>query len=165
LRGSATFRVVKSALRAGAQRDGFRLVHYSVQSNHLHLIVEAHDAEHLSRGVAGLCVRLARHINRHFGRRGRLFATRFHARPLKTPREVRNALAYVLLNHRRHGARLRDDDVAFDPCSSSACFDGWHERPPDLPHDVVGTRPPRTWLLTTGWRRHRLLRTDETPGR
>ena len=44
LRSRACFRVVASCIGNGCEREGFRLVHFSVQSNHLHLIVEADDA-------------------------------------------------------------------------------------------------------------------------
>lgn len=164
LRRADVFPVVKRALAAGSEREGFALVHYSVQSNHLHLIVEADDSRALSGGVAGLAIRVARRLNAHLARRGRVFAGRFHAHALKTPREVRNALAYVLLNHRHHRASRRGGDAAFDPCSSSACFDGWAHAPPRCTPDDAGVCAPTTWLLAKGWRRHRLLRPTETPG-
>ncbi|HEX5632696.1 MAG TPA: hypothetical protein VFX50_05685 [Gemmatimonadales bacterium] len=164
LRRKDVFPVVQRALAAGAEREGFALVHYSAQSNHLHLLVEADDARALSGGVAGLAIRIARRLNAHLGRRGRVFAGRFHARALTTPREVRNALAYVLLNSRRHAAERRADVPALDRCSSSACFDGWAHAPPLESPDDVGVCAPSTWLLAKGWRRHRLLRSDETPG-
>jgi hypothetical protein len=68
------------------------VVHFSFQENHAHLIVEADDKSSLSRGLNGLSVRLARAYNRVLGRRGRLWAERFHARALRTPREMRRAL-------------------------------------------------------------------------
>ena len=94
---------VRLAFAGGRRRFGFRLVHFSVQGNHLHLIVEAADKRALSRGMQGLAIRLARRVNGALGRTGGMFADRYHARALGTPREVRNALAYVLLNRQRHG--------------------------------------------------------------
>ena len=91
------------AFEAGAERFGFRLVHFSVQSNHLHLVVEANDRRALTRGMQGLAIRVAKAINRRLARRGRVFADRYHARALRSPREVRHALRYVLLNAQRHG--------------------------------------------------------------
>jgi hypothetical protein len=59
--------------------------------------------------VRGLAIRVARAVNRALGRRGRVFADRYHARALTTPRAVRHALVYVLMNPeaptRRHRAR------------------------------------------------------------
>ena len=163
LRAKARMVWVREALKGGAERPGFRLVQYSVMSNHLHLIVEASDATCLSRGVKGLQVRLARRLNRELGRRGRFFDGRYHARALKTPREVRHGLAYVLLNARRHAAQHGRRYAArwIDPCSSGLGFDGWKHR--DATSGGL-CRSPRTWLMRVGWRRHRLLRMNEVPG-
>jgi REP element-mobilizing transposase RayT len=83
---------VRAALLAGAERAGFRLVDFSLQGDHLHLIVEAKDARTLSRGMQGLAVRIARAVNRAAGRRGKVFADHYSARELRTPAEVRRAL-------------------------------------------------------------------------
>jgi putative transposase len=85
-----------------ASRVGFKLVHYSVQGNHVHLLVEAQDAGALSRGMCGLGVRVARGLNRVMQRRGTVLADRYHAHVLKTPSEARRARAYLLSNARKH---------------------------------------------------------------
>jgi len=102
LREHSLFLAVRKALAKGKQHFGFSLVHFSIQRDHLHLIAEASDRRALSRGVQGLSIRVARAVNRQLWRKGRLFADRYHARALKTPREVRFALRYVLLNARKH---------------------------------------------------------------
>jgi putative transposase len=112
-----------AACTAGADRHGMRLVHFSIQSNHLHLIVEARDAPSLARGMQGLLVRIARGLNRTWKRKGSVFSDRYHAHNLRTPREVRNALAYVLNNARKHGCHRS----GVDPFSSGGAFEGWKE--------------------------------------
>jgi REP element-mobilizing transposase RayT len=142
---------------------GFRLVHFSVQGNHLHLICEATNQLALTRGMQGLAVRIARRLNKKLGRSGRVFAQRYHERILRTPTEVRRAIAYVLNNFRHHSRdRLTNDWV--DPLSSAPYFDGWRWSPRrwKLPDDRP-TRPAETWLLTTGWRRMGLVAPDEIP--
>ena len=104
-RTKACFAVVARCIGMGCVREGFRLVHFSVQSNHLHLIVEASDSVALARGIQGLCVRIARAVNRVLGRRGKVFADRYHARALRSPTEVANAIDYVLGNTMIHAAR------------------------------------------------------------
>ena len=126
---------VRRALGVGGQVDAFRLVHYSVQGNHLHLIVEAQDKLALSRGMQGLAVRVARAVNRAAGRTGRVFGDHYFARPLRTPAEVRRAVRYVLDNHLHHAAGIAPQT---DPCAS------------DEP-----LAAPRTWLLSVGWLRSR----------
>jgi putative transposase len=146
-------------------------VHFSVQCHHLHLIVEARDAEALSHGVRGLGVRLARRINTALDRRGRVFVDRYFPRVLKTPRQTRAALAYVLLNSRRHAAQS-GQKLAWgwiDPCSSGSTFDGWRSRPtlPRAPRNASAAAiavAPGTWLLAVGWRRHGLIDVNVVPG-
>jgi hypothetical protein len=156
-----------SAFRAARQRLGARLVQYSIQSNHLHLIVEAEGRLALSRAMQGLAVRLARRLNAQMGRRGRVFADRFHARALRTPLEVRRALLYVLHNHRHHASYHRAPNhragADLDPLSSAALFDGFSDckRAPPIRDPPVAE--PSTWLLRIGWRRHGLLGRDESP--
>jgi hypothetical protein len=94
-----------------------------LQANHAHLLVEADDRSALARGMIAVGARLARAVNRVFRRSGPVLADRYHVRALKTPREVRNALRYVLLNARHHASRLMGG--VFDPASSARWFDGW----------------------------------------
>ena len=168
LRSPKLYRLVEACLGAAKDRFGFRLVHYTVQKHHLHLIVEAKDAEALARGLKGLGVRIARRLNAALCRKGRIVADRYFARALMTPREVWAAVRYVMLNSRRHGAQRhqRQDRDWIDPCSSGPWFDGWRELRPQPP---PGKPPPvaaaHTWMLRQGWRRHGLLSLDEVPGR
>src|SRR5205085_9781846 len=102
----------------GKEREGFR-VHFSVQGNHLHLIVEADDRPALSRGVQGLAIRVAKALNAALGRHGKVFAERFHMHVLRTVREVAHAVDYVLSNWFRHAGRtVGIDDI--DRLSSAA---------------------------------------------
>ncbi len=153
-------RALEHAFELGAERVGFRLAHYSIQSNHLHLIVEALDRRALSRGMQGLTVRIARALNALWHRKGSVFADRYHARALRTPREVRNALVYLLHNARHHGIHV----VGVDPYSSGVSFDGW-KRNVGAPTRAAPLTRARTWLLNIGWRRHGLIGLDEKPGR
>ena len=155
LRRERTHRALLRALALASAKEGFRCVHYSAQSNHVHLVCEAHGKEMLSRGLQGLCVRLARGLDRLWSRAGRVFEDRYHARILKSPREVRHALGYVLRNARHHGPQPATD---LDPLSSSAWFDGWRR----CEHALAALLPTaRTWLLALGWRRHGLI--DPSP--
>jgi hypothetical protein len=155
------FEQALAALRHGR---GFRVVEYSVQSNHAHLVVEADDARALGRGMQALGIRLARAVNRVLGRSGRVLADRYHLRVLRTPREVRNALAYVLLNLRKHLAeRGGVAPVVVDPASSGRWFAQWATRV--LPaRDPPVVSPASSWLLRVGWLRWGRIDPAETPG-
>jgi len=150
----------RAALEAGAEAM-FQIVHFTIQDDHIHLIVEASDKRKLARGVMGLEIRIARSLNKALGRTGRFWAERYHRHDLRTPTETRNALRYVLLNVKKH-YRLQGDFA--DQHSSAATFDGF-TRPPLLPDDTLHWPPvaPRTWLLGIGWRRHGLIDPADAP--
>jgi len=158
LRGDRLFPLLCRGL-AQSSRGGLRILHFSVQTDHVHLIVEAESGEALSRGLQGLAIRLAKRVNRALGRAGSFWSDRYHARPLRTPREVRNALVYVLQNARKHRPGFR----GLDPCSSALWFSGWRRAiPTEAARSPVAT--PRTWLAAVGWRRHGSIGLEEEPG-
>lgn len=165
LREQALLVRIRASLTEAKERFGVRVVHYSVQRDHLHLIVEAKDRRALTRGMRGLGVRVARGVNGTLRCTGRVVGDRYHARALRTPREVRNALRYVLLNARRHGR-----DVRFDRASSAAAFDGWSRVGPqpladaELAEIRASVAPASVWLLTVGWRRHGRIDPTHRPG-
>ena len=144
LRSYRRAKVVEDALRDARERFGVRIIHYSIQGNHLHLIVEAEGPEALSRALQGLATRLARRLNKLSGRRGPVFADRYHSHPLKTPREAKHAVRYVLSNYRHHA--LEHLPPGWTDSLASARFT--RARPSgDAP--VVA---PSVWLLRVGWR-------------
>jgi REP element-mobilizing transposase RayT len=156
LRDFPVFDAVEAALAQGSKRF-FRVCEYSVQRNHIHLIVEADDTDALSRGMQGLVARLAKAVNRAMHRKGSVFADHYYAHELRTPTEVRNALIYVLNNWRKH---LPGANRGVDGCSSGKWFSGWSDRPPNTPPPLPAAT---VWLLTTGWRKRGLIETSEAP--
>jgi hypothetical protein len=148
------------------RRDSFRVIHFSIQANHIHFVCEGSSARSLSRGLQGLLAHVARRVNRRLGRRGPLFAERHHRRDLTTPLEVRRAIAYVMLNSAKHEVHRGAPDLGtapvdgIDPLSDARWFVGW-ERPPPRPEAPAPVCRPRTWLAARGWHRHGRLRRDE----
>jgi putative transposase len=174
LRAYTPFRAIIGCLRRLAIRGSLGVIHFSVQRDHVHLIVEVPPGSELSRGVQGLASGLARAVNRAVGRRGKLWRDRYHRHDLMSPRQVRNAIRYVLMNFRKH----RPEDAlsalhTLDSRSSAAWFDGWDPRdgpvvtgfqstlPPDLRRSPTGAA--RTWLASRGWRRLGAMRVAEGP--
>ena len=167
LRSWRFLREFRASVRRACERPGFRVVHYSVQRNHVHLLVEAAGKQAMGRGMKSVGARLARAANRAFGRSGPVLHGRYHIRVLRTPQEVRNTLAYVLLNVRKHWKQRhgRPPPARVDEASSGRWFDGWRgsgRRPRRAEPPEVA--PPRTWLLRVGWRRHGLVDVTEVPG-
>jgi REP element-mobilizing transposase RayT len=141
LRSRRSFRVIAAALRLAGDRFEVRVVEFSIQGNHIHLVVEAPDRRALARAIQGLSIRVAKGLNRMMGRKGRVFDDRYHARLLRTPTEVRHAIRYVLDNARKHAAQ-RGETYApgyVDPYSSAGAG--------------LALPPAQTWLLRAGWKR------------
>lgn len=178
LRTQFVFPTVRGAIAAANRRQSerFRIVEFSVQGDHVHLLVEAGDRTALIEGMRGLSIRIARRVNQLLNRRGPFFADRWHGRALTSPRSVRNALVYVLGNFRKHHPT---DPAPLDLYSSAPYFRGFAQFPigppiaaptwsplcplaPPSPHPVV---PARTWLLAIGWKRHGKLSLHEHPAR
>ena len=167
LRSRPEYRALLACFASGCDRGGFRLTHYAVLNDHLHFLVEARDRQAMTRGLQGLAIRIAKGLNKLWRRRGGVFADRYHDHILKTPREVRNALRYVLGNGKKHAAEGREVAVpqAIDTFTSAPWFDGFRETVTvrgieAMPRPVTDAR---TWMLTIGWRRHGLLSVHELP--
>lgn len=167
LRSVRFVREMEQSLRVLAEkRQDFRVVHYSLQSNHAHFLVEASGRDALGRGAKALGIRLARVANRVFRRRGAVLDDRYHQRVVRAPREARHTIAYVLLNARRHARRPGAVQAAggtLDPASSARWFDGWRGGAAAAADPPAVSRP-RTWILAAGWRRHGRIDPGEVPG-
>jgi REP element-mobilizing transposase RayT len=160
-RTQTLFGAFERAVRT-TRRNDFRVVEYSIQDDHLHLIVEARDNDALARGMTSFSVRANRLFNAASGRRrGRVWAGRYHRRDLTNARQVRNALVYCLCNYKKH-QRLTSGAARIDPCSSARWFQGWTAL---RAHDD-GPRPgeePRTILLARAWHKHGFIHPGERP--
>src|SRR5258707_6618401 len=148
LRSARVFGALRRAI-GRASVDRFRVIHFSIQQDHGHFIVEGDEARRARGGMHGLAIRLALAVNRALGRRkGKVVGDRYHVRPLTTPRQMRTRLVYVLLNFRKH---LRAP-AGIDPRSSGPHFSGWH-RAPGVTIGPAATVTPTTWMATIGWQR------------
>ena len=165
LRRRNVFEAARRALRLALGRGDFRIVHISIQHNHIHLLVEAEFRESLSKGMQGFAITLARAINRAQRRRGKVFQFRYHATEIGTPTQARHALAYVLNNWRRHREDASGGPI--DRYSSAVWFHGWAGAPSfRMP---AGWQPlpvanPQTWLFVVGWRAEGELDMYARPG-
>lgn len=155
LRRRKLWQVFKAvALEAGD--DAFRVVHVSIQSNHIHLLVEGEDEVAISRGMQRFQSMAARALNKKLGRHGKVFAYRYHRVDITSPRQMRGALAYVLNNWRRHCEDVTTvgaENELLDPYSTAWAFDGWRDLDEAPRWDRLPSARPRTWLLRIGWRR------------
>ena len=166
LRRRTLYKAMRDATITAALRERFRIVHISLQRNHVHLLAEAENAMALARGMQGFQISAARHINTALGvdkyrrRRGRVFTDRYHVEVITSPTRARRALSYGLIN-RKH----REDEQGLastwlvDPYSSGIAFPDWLELdgkawmwPIRETYDPLMVRRPQSWLLREGWK-------------
>jgi REP element-mobilizing transposase RayT len=167
LRQRVSYEVIRTTLLHYLERAAFRIVHISIQRNHLHLIVEAADKDALRHGIQGFKIRLARALNVAFDRGGKVFAFRYEAKQIKTARYARNVISYVLNNWRRHreDRRAGMESMPFDQFSSAWAFAGWSAQTRHrLPDDGLPVSQARTGLLASAWEWFGLIDPFEVPG-
>jgi len=169
MRRRSMYKAVRDASIVAAIRERFRIVHLSIQRTHIHMLAEAENKQALARGLQGFQISVARNINTMLGpdryrrRRGKVFEDRYHLEVIKTPRQARHAMSYVLNNWRKH----REDQSGLaatwlvDPFSSGILFPDWQEMdgrdvmwPIRETYDPLMVRRPQSWLLRDGWKTH-----------
>ncbi len=150
---------------AEARENGLRIAHFAILSNHVHLILDPPERS-LPRLMQSFCISFARRLNRLSGRAGAVFFGRYDLVVLRTPTQVRNALAYVLTNEAKHHA-IGGPAVVLDPYSSAVLFKEWRKlfrqrlrfarsnwsEASVLNRVEAIAGAPRTWLLRQGWTR------------
>jgi REP element-mobilizing transposase RayT len=177
LRRRKLYQAVRHATITAALREWFRIIHVSLQRDHVHLLVEAEDKAALARGMQGFQISAAKHINRALGdgqrrRRGKVFVDRYHLEVITSPTRAHHAISYVLSNWRKH----REDREGLpstwlvDPFSSAISFPGWRELedkawmwPIRPTYDPLVVWQPRTWLLREGWKKAGTISCREVP--
>jgi REP element-mobilizing transposase RayT len=179
LRARGLYHVVRVALEAVFERPDFRIVHASIQANHLHLLIEATSKDALAAGAHAFQISLARRLKHYLASTsgmhhdGPVFVDRYHVEIIDSPTQARNALAYVLLNWRKHGEDRPNAASSWlvDPYSTAIGFEGWSDHPFAWPipdgYQPLPCHGPTTWLLRKGWLRAGTisLRDVPSPGR
>jgi REP element-mobilizing transposase RayT len=128
LRSQRCLSILQRAMWKGSSKEfGFKLIHFAVMGNHIHLLVEAGGKEALSRGMQGLNIRIAKALNRVMSRHGQVLSDHYNATILKTPSQTLKARAYLLRNAKKHY--------------------GWSG--PDPFASTAPLQLPRTWFLVT----------------
>jgi putative transposase len=125
----------------------FRVCQFSIQDDHVHMLVEADDKTALSNGMKAVNIRLAQAVNRTVGRRGQVIQDRYHQHKLACPTETRRALVYVLMNFKKHRAARDEIEDGLDTRSTAHCFLGFVAA---LPANAP-VAAAKTWLLRKGW--------------
>jgi REP element-mobilizing transposase RayT len=178
LRRRAIYKAIRDATITAALRERFQIVHVSVQRNHVHMLVEAETQQALARGMQGFEISAARNINTMLGSRrqrrsGQVFADRYYAKVIRSPRQAHHTLRYVLCNWRRHNEDQRGlaNTWLIDPFSTGILFPDWKELqhkdvmwPIRATYDPLVVFRPKSWLLREAWKRHGAISARDVPG-
>jgi REP element-mobilizing transposase RayT len=178
LRRPEVYGAIQRSTVTAKRRAGFRIVHLSVQRTHVHLLVEADDKAKLAVGLQGFQISAARNINTVLGtsvqrRRGKVFADRYHLVVIRSPRQARSVLAYVMSNWRKHHEDRTGEAAGWmvDPYSSGRSFPDRAElaqpcvvTPATPTYGALDVSAPQTWLLSVGWRLGGAVSAWATPG-
>jgi hypothetical protein len=98
-----------------ARLQGLRVIHYSLEHDHIHLYAESSDNKILGKAMKALGGSLVKRINKHFLSKGRCYKTRYHLRILRSATEVKNVINYILKN----GIKHRRTKSVIDPYNSA----------------------------------------------
>lgn len=96
MRNKYCLKLLKRAI-LNARKLGLRVNHFSLQYDHVHLIVEADSNAILESGMRSITVTIAKGM-----KMGKVQLERYHLHVLRTLRETRNAVLYVLFNRQKH---------------------------------------------------------------
>jgi REP element-mobilizing transposase RayT len=179
MRRRSLYKAMRNATITAALRERFRIVHVSIQRNHVHMLVEADSKLALARGMQGFQISAARHINTALRagcrrRRGAVFADRYHVEVITSPTRARHALSYVLNNWRHHHEDQRGLAATWlvDPFSSGISFPDWKELEDEAvmwpireTYDPLMVRRPQSWLLCEGWKLRGSISARDVPGK
>jgi REP element-mobilizing transposase RayT len=179
LRRRRVWQAIREATLTTALREDFRIVHVSLQSTHVHLIVEAADKAALARGMQGFQISAAKHLNAAISkgrpgprRSGSVFPDRYHAEIITSPTQARHTLSYVMNNWRKHDEDRKPatEGWKIDWFSTAAMFPGWKEYGDEVflwrgppTYDPLVVYQPKTWLLREGWKKVGPISCHETP--
>ena len=160
LRQEQERKVIEACCLAAKVRFGCNLLHYSIQRNHMHLVLLAPDSKSMSRWAQGYCIRLAKALNKLWGRSGKVWRDRFHSTFTRCTYGMQRMVNYVLNNARKHKLDIPKGEV--DPYSSAPWYTKWMDttlptpmrlRPVALPWQIL-TRP---WMMP-------VIAIDSVPG-
>jgi REP element-mobilizing transposase RayT len=161
LRNPRARALILKAMHEFKDRFEVRIVCFSILSNHVHLLLEAKDEQELARAMKGFLVRVARSLNRLWGRVGTVWADRYFARIVKkTTHQLRKVIRYVMQNARKHGIPLPPDRP--DPYSSGLWFRYWGlDAGYPFTDEPCPVQAPRDLML--GYACRQTYRLDERP--
>jgi REP element-mobilizing transposase RayT len=85
-----------------ARMKRLKIVHYTLEYNHIHLLVEAEIKQLVHQGMQAFGISLAKKINTIKRLKGTVYKHRYHLRKINSPRDLKNVLHYIFNNGIHH---------------------------------------------------------------
>jgi REP element-mobilizing transposase RayT len=101
LKNKSILIVLKRAIY-NARKKGLRVIHFSLEFDHVHLLIEAPDNFILGKGMQSLGVTLVRGINKLGQTSGEVYKHRYHFRKINSTRELKVVMNYIFHNGVKH---------------------------------------------------------------
>lgn len=113
LKNKNVLAILKKAI-FNARRQGLKVIHYSLEYDHIHLIIEADNNRTLGKGMQAFGVTLAKAINRMRKVKGQVYKHRYHFRQITSSRQLKNVMTYIFNN----GVKHKTSATALSPFNS-----------------------------------------------
>jgi REP element-mobilizing transposase RayT len=102
LRSKVLYKQIRQSMKR-ARILGIRIIHFSVQRDHVHLLIEADNKQQLGESMRVLSISLTKRLSHVLKRKVKALKSRYHLHVLKSLQEIKNAKNYILSNGQKHG--------------------------------------------------------------
>ncbi|MGZ3787001.1 MAG: transposase [Bacteriovorax sp.] len=101
MKNKSVFSLLKRAI-LNARRQGLKVIHYSLEYDHVHLLIEAENNHILGKGMQAFGGTFSKAINRMRKLKGGVYKHRYHFRKISSARELKNVMNYIFTNGLKH---------------------------------------------------------------
>ncbi len=102
IKNKSVLKILKRAI-LNARKQGLRVIHFSLEYDHVHLLIEADNNLILGKGMQAFGVTLSKAINRLKKLKGGVYKHRYHFRQISSTRELKIVMNYIFTNGLKHG--------------------------------------------------------------
>lgn len=117
IKNKQVLKILHYAIRR-SRIKGLRIIHYTLEYNHIHLLVEAADKQTVHQGMQSFGITFAKKINAIKRLKGTVYKHRYHLRKINSPRELKNVLYYIFNN----GIHHKRTSTVLDPYNTLPAF-------------------------------------------
>jgi REP element-mobilizing transposase RayT len=102
IKNKTVLSILKRAIQ-NARKQGLRVIHFSLEYDHVHLLIEAENNTTLGKGMQAFGVTFSKAINRVRKTTGKVYKHRYHFKAITSPKQLKNVMSYIFKNGVKHG--------------------------------------------------------------